>query len=256
MTCSEKQIIGKYVSFKSIKSPEEAVKRLISDWKKFGIKSSRYFEKSQLLQGFGEAVWYLINDLLNRELIRRDYKFQSPIIKDDSDNEESQDFEEEKDAHTFKFDFNMQNGKTPGIGRKTTAKNIEVSVENGMITQTNFGLNYNKNSLTRKFSIEKSYEQEEFDESMINCNVDPLEWQKEVTRVEEELQQFYKNQDIWDEDPFHECLGLAKTAKSHLTKDLRKTLDNIIDEITNDLNKITKEESRLNNCNFENISKS
>lgn len=74
------------------------------------------------MKGYGESVWYLINDLLNRELIRRDYKFDEPIIKDDSDNGDS-DYEESKeDNNLTHFDFDMSKYNSEQNQGKVIAK--------------------------------------------------------------------------------------------------------------------------------------
>lgn len=42
-----------------------------------------------MLDGCGERVCYIINDLLNRELIKQNFRFKSPIVADDEELEES-----------------------------------------------------------------------------------------------------------------------------------------------------------------------
>jgi hypothetical protein len=59
MSLSATKKIGIYLPYKNNKSPEEAIKRLLGDCKKFGVKFSPYFEEMQLIQGFGESVCYL-----------------------------------------------------------------------------------------------------------------------------------------------------------------------------------------------------
>lgn len=56
MALSKTKRIGIYLPFKTNKTPEEAIKRLLGDCKKFGVKFSPYFEEPQLLQGYGESV--------------------------------------------------------------------------------------------------------------------------------------------------------------------------------------------------------
>jgi hypothetical protein len=45
---------------------------------------------NQLKLGHGDTVCFIINDLLNRELIRRDFKFISPEMDHREDEEESE----------------------------------------------------------------------------------------------------------------------------------------------------------------------
>ncbi|CAI2386963.1 unnamed protein product [Moneuplotes crassus] len=255
MSCSSEKKIGKYISFKSNKTKQEAVKRLVSDCKKFGIKSSRYFDTAQLLQGYGEAVCYLINDLLNRELIRRDYKFNQPIISNEDDGHFS-DIEEEKEQdNVIQLDYGMENGHASKHNNKIVKKNSEYSVENGMITQTNFGLNYNKTSFGVENHIEEPYALDEFNESMIECEIDPNEWRKEVNRVEKDLLKFYSKADTEETDPLNDCLKQAQKTKCIITPEFRYSLDTVIDEMTKDLDRITNEEKRLNKSNFGDVKK-
>lgn len=111
MSLSQTKRIGVYLPFKTCKTSEEAVKRLIGDWKKFGVKFSTYFEEQELVQGFGESVWYLVDDLLNRELIRRDYKFNEPIIPQDSDDDDDNIEEEKVLNNVIEFKENTETRK-------------------------------------------------------------------------------------------------------------------------------------------------
>ena len=92
---------------------------------KFGVKFSPYFEEPQLLLGYGESVCYLVDDLLNRELIRRDYKFDFPVILEASD-EEREDIEEEKfePNKVIELEDNMQNinSDSPNKSKKIIVK--------------------------------------------------------------------------------------------------------------------------------------
>lgn len=56
MSLSQTKRIGVYLPFKTNKSKEEAIKRLLGDCKKFGVKFSSYFEEHELLLGYGESV--------------------------------------------------------------------------------------------------------------------------------------------------------------------------------------------------------
>lgn len=143
MSLSGAKRIGVYLPFKTNKTIEEAVKRLIGDCKKFGVKFSPYFEEQQLLQGYGESVCYLIDDLLNRELIRRDYKFNMPVIPEDSEVDDD-DIEEAKvEDNLIEFENNLQthaNPDSPTRRKKVVVKNATLA-ENGKVTKTNFFTN-------------------------------------------------------------------------------------------------------------------
>lgn len=59
----------------------------------------------------------IVDDLLNRELIRKDYKFQTPIIPHDSSDDEGDELEEAKvEDNVINFEDNLQKvtSNTPG----------------------------------------------------------------------------------------------------------------------------------------------
>jgi hypothetical protein len=59
----------------------------------------------------------IVDDLLNRELIRKDYKFKSPIIPKDLSDDEDEELEEAKiEDNVIHFEDNLQKvtSNTPG----------------------------------------------------------------------------------------------------------------------------------------------
>jgi len=242
---------GIYPSFQKHKTSQEAVKRLIADCKKFGIKSSRFYDEQEMMQGYGESVWYLINDLLNRELIRRDYKFEEPIINDDSDDGNDNLEEDKEDNNIIQANFNMsENSKS--MNGKSIAKNNQMVVENGMITQTNFGLNMNEKLLNPNINAENNFD--DFNESMINCNIDPNDWSKEWKRVEKDLMKFYASYDKIETNALNECLDQARKTETTLSDNLTRGFNTVIDKISSDIYRISKEEARLQHSNISDFS--
>ena len=69
------------VRFLHFKSMDDAVDSLIKDLGKFKVHLPDDFEREQLVQGYGEQVCYIVNDLINRELIRRKFTFKPPSKK-------------------------------------------------------------------------------------------------------------------------------------------------------------------------------
>jgi hypothetical protein len=59
--------------FDGFPDPESAMEKLLTDVKKFKVALPDNFSPKQLVEGHGEAVCYIINDLTNRELIRRKF---------------------------------------------------------------------------------------------------------------------------------------------------------------------------------------
>ena len=50
--------------------------KLLQDVKRFKIALPDGFHPKMLYEGYGDGVCYIINDLTNRELIRRNFKFE------------------------------------------------------------------------------------------------------------------------------------------------------------------------------------
>ena len=66
------------VRYSNFGSREEAVTRLMKDLKKLKLHLPENFDENELLKGFGEPVCFIVNDLTNRELIRRKFSFKMP----------------------------------------------------------------------------------------------------------------------------------------------------------------------------------
>jgi len=90
--------------FKNFSKPEEAIEKLVSDAKRYGVDFSapnkwNFFDlNKQLVQGHGESVVYLVDELLNRELFRRDFKFGTPVFPADSDSDSGEEEEKEDES--------------------------------------------------------------------------------------------------------------------------------------------------------------
>jgi hypothetical protein len=57
----------------------------VKDLKTFTGKTEK---EEALVEGFGERVCYVINDLLNRELIKKDFRFKDPVFLEGTELEE------------------------------------------------------------------------------------------------------------------------------------------------------------------------
>jgi hypothetical protein len=184
---------------------------------------------------------------LNRELIRRDYKFNSPIINDSESDEEVNIEEAKIEDDQLEFSENLQTKSTsPTKRNKVIVKHASV-VESCKVTKTNF-FTADSNSRTQA--------DEEINESMISCKVDPQEWKNELEKVKPQLILIEKEQYKLEYDPLEEfmmniekSLKILQTAKSQTDKGdgLYKKLIKVIDKLDLDLGYIVKEENRMNN---------
>ena len=71
------------LDYDKFKTKEDAVDKLLSDVKKFKVALPDGFNAKMLYDGYGDGVCYIVNDLTNRELIRRNFKFEQFKIKED-----------------------------------------------------------------------------------------------------------------------------------------------------------------------------
>lgn len=72
--------IGPLLDFDSIGDANEVAKQILTDVRAFGVKVPPHITPSHLKSGCGEGVCYVINDLLNIELLRQDFTFNTPKI--------------------------------------------------------------------------------------------------------------------------------------------------------------------------------
>ena len=63
------------VRYNQFGSKEEAISSLVKDIQRFKVHLPENFSEDKLLDGYGESVCYIVNDLTNRELIRRKFTF-------------------------------------------------------------------------------------------------------------------------------------------------------------------------------------
>jgi len=70
----------------------------MGDLKKFGFRNLSNQNMTHLKQGFGVSVCNIVDELLNIELYRREFQFNSPQIPEDdpSDNEDNEELPEEE----------------------------------------------------------------------------------------------------------------------------------------------------------------
>ena len=84
------------VRYSNFGSREEAIYKLLKDIERFKVHLPEDFDASELHQGYGYFVCQLVNDLTNRELIRRQFTFEQPSFhkmrdaygRDEDDEEE------------------------------------------------------------------------------------------------------------------------------------------------------------------------
>ena len=141
------------------KDPES----LLTDVKSFGVKLPENVNQNSVSQGYGETVCFIINDLLNKELIRRDFKFLTPQV--------------------------VENGKnvygTTGPQENEVVEEIDMELEDDRI------IKWEKEEFlfpnTGSTNITDSGVSSEKEEDIITSSVKPEDWYGECKRVEKHL---------------------------------------------------------------------
>ena len=136
----------------------EALKALVADLKTFTGKNEN---AAELSQGCGERVCYIINDLLNRELIKQNFRFKPPVVPDDDELEES------------KYDPNEKSKIDPRV--------VDSSSQPLSGYFKDLDLNTNEGALIENENEEAAFDEEE--REMIFPVVDANEWYREHARV-------------------------------------------------------------------------
>lgn len=76
--------LGVFINYKDFKGKtEEALNKMVTDLKKFGLPNVKNIKLETLRPGFGEIVCQLIDELVNIELYRREFEFKHHTIHPD-----------------------------------------------------------------------------------------------------------------------------------------------------------------------------
>ncbi|CAG9310233.1 unnamed protein product [Blepharisma stoltei] len=215
--------LGPVLDFDSFADPREVSKQILSDARSFGAKIPESVTFQSISLGYGESVCYLINELLNKELIRRDFKFLAPTINGQEiykiDTNSGEEIFEEIDA-----DFNENN-----IMKYN--EQVEEDEEPPRTESTNISDNVIK--------------EEEIAMGIVESSVSPEEWMAEVQRIEKQL--VYAEEDIglYEEDwqsRIQQFIESLHNVQKFVTEGNLKYLEKMTDGLTEELERINKGE--------------
>ena len=155
--------------------PDKIALNILNEIKSIGVKITEIVTLEALKNGFGEAVCYVVNDLLNKELIRQDYRFHTPILI-------------ENGVECY--------GDPP--------EPFEV------IEEINSGENEKVDDFVEKNeeNDDKSSEFFEEDKDNIEATIDPVDWLNETKRISNKLVLNVK--DLNDEHPLKTLYGRVR----------------------------------------------
>jgi len=91
--------------------PAQLVHGIVDDLRGRGIQASSDATLSQLRQGYGESVCIILNELINQELLARDFHFQTPLWGRMPQEEPVEDVDEEVEEEE-----GLSEGTAPGEG--------------------------------------------------------------------------------------------------------------------------------------------
>ena len=225
-----------FVSSSHIGDAEEVAKQILADVKNFGIKAAEAIAPINLKAGYGEGVCAIINDLLNRELVREDYKFCMPVILENGVNiyRKNQDTEEIPEEVDFDLPLDML---WQGANYTDPDPEYEENVPKSDSTGTS-DLNL----------IEKGGGGEEEGDkksSIIETCIDPTEWLQEAKRVSAKLK-FSVDEVNETELRVNELKKLYKTVKSCVhDASFSGFLEKKSEHMARDLEKIKNSEKKI-----------
>lgn len=193
--------------------PDRIVTTILTNCKNLGVKIPEFVTAENLKPGFGEAVCFVLNDLLNKELIRQDYRFETPILIENG-------VECYGDPpEVFEFFDEMPSGDSTMLVDKQQKKHEIVE------------------------EIQEKVEDEKENQEILP--IDPVEWEKEVRRVEKRLVLTEENLEYSENNRVLQKLlvDIKEVNKSELFRGLISR----VDRMAEDLERIRQGETRLKN---------
>ena len=78
--------IGAVINADAPEDYKELARQLVTDVRAFGVQLPEFVTPGSVATGYGEGVCFIVNDLLNKFLIKQDFKFLTPVVKQGSKN--------------------------------------------------------------------------------------------------------------------------------------------------------------------------
>jgi serine/threonine protein kinase len=215
------------LSYESIGDPEEVAKHILADVKAFGIKAAENITPISIKNGYGEGVCVIINDLLNRELVRQDYKFCFPEIIESGKN-------------VYK-NPNINNEMFEEIDCEFDEQLIWKDAENLFETE-----NLPKSSSTDVSELVFIEKDDDKKEGIIESSIDPVEWLEEAKRVAGKLYITMDPTENTYESRILQIKTVCKTIKSILSDStLSRFFENKAETIRQEIEKISNGEKKM-----------
>ena len=273
------------VRYSNFGSAEEAVHKLIKDVQKFKVHLPEDFEAQLLMEGHGEAVCFIVNDLTNRELIRRKFTFQIPsILKNrayriddeiDDDpiiqgstifdlsaasdldiNRNERALKTSKDVTNYsnkKQLFDMLNNE-PQEELPNKGDHLDIpsqDQDDDLKSRNTTKATLSTAPMTIRTDLTSRYQIDKILEDVQESNISPTEWREECKRVENKLMlPISKKGENGSLDDFYERQTQVLSHLQHVDDFTQGQcpilIDQLIETCKKDLKKIKKRELKLN----------
>ena len=237
------------LSFSSLGDAEEIAKHILADVRAFGIKAADSIMPVNIKQGHGEGVCIIINDLLNRELVRQDYKFLMPEVVEAGVNVYKN---SESPAEVYEeIDFELSEDRIwkaegeGGGGGEGEGEEVGYEVEN-----------MPKSSSTDVSEMVFMEKEEERKDGIMESSIDPAEWASEAKRVAGKL---FFSPDSAENTPIARVMQIKKICskiKSYLDdKTIERFLEKKSEVVGQELERIVSAEKKIQKlCEAEIVS--
>lgn len=234
------------LSAAAIGDAEEIAKHILADVKHFGIKVAENIIPINIKQGYGEGVCVIINDLLNRELVRQDYKFAIPVVLENGKNvykndNVAQEIIEDIDLEMPEYMI-WKNEEDVGDYEENLPKSSSTATSDAALIEREKGKNREKDVGKRG--------------GILETNVDPEEWRKEAKKVASKLVFSLEN----DENPVQMRVEKIKKLREKVRKfvddpGFSRFFEKKAESVGNELERIISGEKKMHLLCEEQISK-
>lgn len=230
----------------------DAMAKVVKDLKTFGYSGHRTLTVDQIKTGFGDVVCHVVDELLNLELYRREFQFLQPVFPPDEE-EEGDDLEDDGDEEVVLIN-----------GGRIQAKEIrDAQVPGGKNPVEETKINF-----FDPFVHPDDYQLvKEEEDQILEGKIDPIDWLKELDRVDGELDGIQKEIDLnrlrgTDFEELEECrrhlelvVDLCREIKDTCGPDVRQVFSRSAETLEEQLSFVRKHEQRINRNNAEAITR-
>jgi len=247
------------LEFSYQEDPTRIANQLLADIKKCGIRIPEQLTNAQIKEGHGEGVCYIINDLLNRELIRQDFKFGLPSLYGSENGAEDELIEDEAFGSDGFDDSpnliqNMYKAKTRRFGDEdgTDQDGNNENDEEGLFTASLRDLGPSGEAGIGH--VQQVVRGEDL--QLLENYIDPEAWMTEVARVKEKLKYVVNSANELEEWRYRRerVLQSASEIRGYVEDGHTNKQSNFTGDLNDQLERIRFGEKRINSLSSDLVS--